>query len=59
MEQQRVRKTYKYRLKPTPEQERALERTLMLCRHIYNAAKNIERLGQSLQGDVAVVTSEN
>jgi putative transposase len=38
MEQQTVRKTYKYKLKPGPEQERALERTLMLCRHVYNAA---------------------
>jgi len=33
-----VRKTYKYKLKPTPEQERVLGRTLMLCRHVYNAA---------------------
>jgi putative transposase len=38
MEQQGVRKTYKYRLKPTREQERLLGRTLMLCRHVYNAA---------------------
>jgi Helix-turn-helix domain len=38
MEQQAVRKTYKYKLKPTPDQEWALDRTLMLCRHIYNAA---------------------
>jgi putative transposase len=38
MEQQNVPKTFKYRLKPTPNQERALERTLMLCRHVYNAA---------------------
>jgi len=38
MEPQSVRKTYKYKLKPTPEQGRALGRTLMLCRHIYNAA---------------------
>jgi putative transposase len=35
---QGVRKTYKYKLKPTPEQERILDRTLMLCRHVYNAA---------------------
>jgi putative transposase len=35
---QTVRKTYKYKLKPGPEQERSLERTLMLCRHVYNAA---------------------
>jgi putative transposase len=38
MEQQCVRKSFKYRLKPTPDQERLLERTLMLCRHVYNAA---------------------
>jgi putative transposase len=38
MAEQAVRKTLKYRLKPTPHQERALERTLMLCRHVYNAA---------------------
>jgi putative transposase len=30
--------TYQYKLIPTPEQERMLERTLMLCRHVYNAA---------------------
>ncbi|HEX3269066.1 MAG TPA: transposase [Ktedonobacterales bacterium] len=33
-----VRKTFKYKLKPTPQQERVLGRTLMLCRHVYNAA---------------------
>jgi putative transposase len=38
MEQQSVHKTYKYKLKPTPEQERVLGRTLTLCRHVYNAA---------------------
>jgi len=38
MERQGIRKTFKYKLKPTPEQERLLKRTLMLCRHIYNAA---------------------
>src|SRR5215468_10506326 len=38
MEQQTVRKTYKYKLKATAEQERDLERVLMLCRHVYNAA---------------------
>src|SRR5215469_15622917 len=38
MEQPTARKTYKYKLKPTPEQERMLDRTLMLCRHVYNAA---------------------
>jgi putative transposase len=38
MEQQTVRKTFKYKLKPTPQQEQDLERMLLLCRHIYNAA---------------------
>jgi transposase len=37
METQSIRKTFKYKLKPPPEQERLLERTLMLCRHVYNA----------------------
>jgi putative transposase len=38
METQSVRKTYNYRLKPTPEQERELERVLGLCRWLYNTA---------------------
>jgi putative transposase len=38
MEQQTVSKTYKYNLKPTLDQERLLDRVLMLCRHVYNAA---------------------
>jgi putative transposase len=37
-----VRKTYKGKLNPSPQQERDLERelkrVLMLCRHVYNAA---------------------
>jgi putative transposase len=37
MEQQRVRKTYQYRLNPTPAQERALETVLWRCRELYNA----------------------
>lgn len=38
MEQQRVRKTYKYKLEPTPAQARALETVLWRCRELYNAA---------------------
>src|SRR6476469_4181075 len=37
MEQQRIHKTYKYRLMPTPEQERGLEDILWRCRELYNA----------------------
>jgi putative transposase len=38
MEQQAVRKTFRYRLKPTLSQQWALDRTVMLCRYVYNAA---------------------
>jgi putative transposase len=37
MNEQTIRKTYKFKVRPTPDQERVLERTLMLCRHIYAA----------------------
>ncbi len=38
MAEQAVRKTFKFTLKPTREQERMLDRAVMLCRHVYNAA---------------------
>jgi putative transposase len=38
MEQQTVRKTFKYKLVPTPTQERELARVLGLCRWLYNTA---------------------
>ncbi|HEX6817156.1 MAG TPA: transposase [Ktedonobacterales bacterium] len=34
----RVRRTFKYRLNPTPEQEQALEQVLLRCRTLYNCA---------------------
>ena len=40
MEPQRVRtgrKTFKYKLLPTPEQQRAMETVLWRCRELYNA----------------------
>jgi putative transposase len=33
-----LRKTVKFKLKPTPQQERDLERVLWLCRRLYNSA---------------------
>jgi putative transposase len=33
-----VRKTFKYKLMPTPEQAQALERILWYCRTLYNTA---------------------
>jgi putative transposase len=38
MNEQTVRKTFKYKLKPTPEQERAMAFVLRRCRELYNAA---------------------
>src|SRR5690242_19970347 len=38
MNEQTVRKAYKYKLKPTPEQEREIGRVLGLCRWLYNTA---------------------
>lgn len=48
-----LRKTFKYKLKPTPEQERELDRVLMLCRQLYTTALEqrktaYERCGVSL-----------
>ena len=37
MDEQTVRKTFKYKLKPTPEQEQAMEFVLRRCRELYNA----------------------
>ncbi len=45
-----IRKTYKYKLKPTLEQARILDRMLMLCRHIYNAAIEERREAYRMRG---------
>jgi Helix-turn-helix domain len=38
MDQQTVRKTFKYKLKPTPEQEQVMALVVRRCRELYNAA---------------------
>jgi|GraSoi_2013_60cm_1033757.scaffolds.fasta_scaffold08541_3 putative transposase len=38
MDQQSVRKTFKYKLKPTPQQERTMAFVVRRCRELYNAA---------------------
>jgi putative transposase len=38
MNEQAIRKTYKYKLRPTPPQERELGRVLGLCHWLYNTA---------------------
>jgi putative transposase len=53
VEQQGIRKTFKHKRKPTPEQERLLEHALTLCRHIYNAAVGERREAWYLRGITA------
>jgi putative transposase len=43
MDTQTVRKTFKYKLKPTPEQEQAMAFVLRRCRELYNAAREERR----------------
>jgi putative transposase len=38
MQQPTVRKTFKYKLQPTPQQAAVLEQMLLLCRRLYNCA---------------------
>src|SRR5215831_6099182 len=38
MDEQTVRKTFRYKLRPTPQQERAMAFVLRRCRELYNAA---------------------
>jgi putative transposase len=55
VEEQTTRKSDKFKLKPTPEQERTLDRMLMLmlCRHVHNAARG-ERKAAYLMRRVSV-----
>ena len=43
MDEQTVRQTFKYQLKPTPDQERALAFVLRRCRALSNAAREERR----------------
>ena len=43
MEQPTVRKTYKYKLQPTPTQEQTLAFVVRRCRELYNAALHERR----------------
>ena len=57
MDQQSLRKPFKYKLIPTPEQERALERVVGLCRRLDNAALE-QRITAWQRCQVAVSRSE-
>jgi putative transposase len=43
MDEQTVRKTFKYKLNPTPEQEQAIEFVVRRCSELYNAALHERR----------------
>jgi hypothetical protein len=43
MDKQGIPKTYKYILKPTPEQERAMAFVSRRCRELYSAALNVRK----------------
>jgi putative transposase len=56
MEQQTLRKTFKYKLKPTPHQERTLAFILRRCRELYNAGLQ-ERRDAWQQGGVSITAA--
>jgi hypothetical protein len=47
--EERMIKTFKYRLLPTRKQTAALEQTLYLCRHLYNCALEQRRMHRTNQ----------
>jgi putative transposase len=56
MSERAVRKTYKFKLKPTPEQEQAMEFVLRRCRELYNAALEERRQAWQKRG-VSITTA--
>jgi putative transposase len=57
MNEQMVHKTYKYKLKPTPEQEQAMAFVVRRCRELYNAALQ-ERKEASRKCGVSVTEAQ-
>ena len=43
MDEPAVRKTFQYKLKPTPQQEQAMAVVVRRCRELYNAALHERR----------------
>ena len=50
MGEQATRKSYKYKLKRTPDQAHQLDRTLVLCRHVFDAATGERREAWRMRG---------
>jgi putative transposase len=59
MEEQRVRKTFKYKLMPTPEQERTLATVLWRCRELYNASLQERKAAWEMCGITVTFTMQS
>ena len=59
MEQSSVRKTFKYKLKPTPQPEQALAFVMRRCRELYNAALQERRDAWQNCGTSITVASQS
>jgi putative transposase len=59
MNEQTVHKTFKYKLKPTPEQEQAMAFVLRRCRELYNAALQERREAWQKSGVSVTVASQS
>jgi len=54
-----VRKTYKYQLKPTPDQERVMELVLRRCRELYNAGLEERKTAWEKGGSSSTLASQS
>jgi putative transposase len=59
MDEQTVRKTFKYKLKPTPEQEQAMAFVVRRCCELYNAALQERRDAWHKRGVSVTVASQS
>src|SRR5215831_11776192 len=59
MEQQTVRKTFKYQLKPTTQQEQVMAFVVRRCRELYNAALEERREAWQKYGESVTVAHQS
>jgi putative transposase len=59
LHEQTVRKTYKYKLKPTPQQEQAMAFVVRRCRELYNAALQERKEAWEKHGVSVTVASQS
>src|SRR5690242_17062397 len=59
MDTQSTRKTFRYKLRPTPQQERAMAFVLRRCRELYNAALQERREAWQKCGVHVTITDQS